>query len=343
MPWCGCGRHLLAARIFSFEQHHQQHEIKMNIQEILFQINGEEIPNYFGINREERNLAAILYGLLCKPNYLNWFLKDLCCKTEMGEDSGVYFEYAYLRDFWRYLDSANSNPEQAAEANISEINRIKSEFIQKLLANHATIKKIFSDTDDVEEINDALGVGGPLSKKYIQSPGRWSIAKLDANKYFKGTENDEIFLKLCMFKWAFNIKPDIVIHIDKSTAICIETKYESDESQYPTSQAETQIFDARWADPGAVLTPFEQAMFANSKHPRIKQMQLQKYMMEDLLGIKTKFVLIGTKDLKSRDYEFRHWKEVLTDTALEGMHKSVIQMAKVPSARRRHAETPRPP
>ena len=268
--------------------------------------------------------------MLCKPSYLKNFLEELDLETEIGDDFGIYFEYAYLRDFWRYLDSAHSNPEQAAEANISEINRIKSEFIQKLLANHATINKIFSDTDDVKEINKALGVGGPLSKKYIQSPGRWSIAKLDANKYFKGTENDEIFLKLCMFKWAFNIKPDIVIHIDKSTAICIETKYESGESQYPTSKTEVDIFNRRWKDK-VEPTPFERDIFTNLTRPRIKQMQLQKYLMEDLLGIKTKFVLVGPENFKSVAYKYKGWSDVFTDTALADMPQFVCEMAKIAS------------
>lgn len=301
----------------------------MNIQEILVQINGEEIPNYFGINREERNLAAILYALLCKPSYLKNFLKELNLETEIGDDFGIYFEYAYLRDFWSYLDSANSNPEQTAKANIPEINRIKGEFIQKLLANHAAIKKIFSDTDDVKIINEALGVGGPLSQIHIQSPGRWSIAELDKN--LKGNENNEIFLKLCMFKWAFNIKPDIVIHIDKSTAICIETKYESGESQYPTSQVEKRIFASRWPNFGAAATQFEREIFANCKHPRIKQMQLQKYLMEDLLGIKTTFVLVGPKDLKSDGYKHKEWKDVFTDTALADMPQFVHEMANTAS------------
>ena len=298
----------------------------MNIQEILFQINGEEIPNYFGINREERNLAAILYGLLCKPSYLKNFLEELNLETEIGDDFGIYFEYAYLRDFWRDLDNANSNPKQTTKANIPEINRIKGEFIQKLLANHAVIEKIFSNTDDVKIINEALGVGGPLSQRHIQSPGRWSIAELDVN--LKGNENNEIFLKLCMFKWAFNIKPDIVIHMNKNNAVCIETKYESGESQYPTSQIEKKIFATRWHNLGAAATQFEREIFANCKHPHIKQMQLQKYLMEDLLGIKTTFVLVGPKDLKSDGYKHKEWKDVFTDTALADMPQFVRKMAK---------------
>lgn len=306
----------------------------MNIQKILLQINGEEIPNYFGINREERNLAAILYALLCKPYYLKPFLKDLGYEKEIGEDFGVYFEYAYLRDFWRDLDSAHSNPEQTAEANIFEINRIKGEFIQKLLENHAVIKKIFCDTDDVKTINEKLGVGGSLSQIHIQSPGRWSIAKLNADDYFKDNKNNELFLKLCMLKWAFNIKPDIVIHINKSTAICIETKYESGESQYPTSQEEKKIFATRWPNLGAAATQFEREIFANCKHPRIKQMQLQKYLMEDLLGFKTKFVLVAPNDLNSEGYEHKKWGDVLTDAALADMPQFVREMAKNASPKR---------
>lgn len=305
----------------------------MNIQEILFQIKNEEVPNYFVINREERNYAAILYALLCKPDYLKLFLEKLDLETEIGDDFGVYFEYAYLRDFWSYLDTTNANTEQSTHEKIREINRKKAEFIKKLLS-HEAINEIFNDLDCVTEINEALGVGGPLSKKYIQSPGRWSIAKLNVDKYFKGNENNEVFLKLCMFKWAFNIKPDIVIHMNKNTAICIETKYESGESQYPTSKTEIDIFNGRWKDKKVEQTPFERDVFTNLAYPRIKQMQLQKYLMEDLLGIKTTFVLVGPKDLKSDGYKHKEWKDVFTDTALADMPQFVREMAKIASQKR---------
>ena len=119
------------------------------------------------------------------------------------------------------------------------------------------------------------------------------------------------FLKICKYKWAFNIKPDIVIHTDRDTAICIETKYESGESQYPASQAEKIIF-------------------TELKLPYIKQMQLQKYMMEDLLGIDTTFVFIGKNVRKNDDYTFMHWEEVFEDMDMADMHQSVRQMASNP-------------
>ncbi len=109
-----------------------------------------------------------------------------------------------------------------------------------------------------------------------------------------------------MFKWSFNIKPDLVIHIDKNTAICIETKYKSGVSSYPTSKEEKEIFKRR-------------------KINGVKQTKVQQHMMEEILGINTKFLYISTKEVeadKIEPHESILWKE-----AFEGLDISDLAIS----------------
>lgn len=278
----------------------------MNIQEISIR-NKNELPNYFDIIREERNFAAILYALLCKPIYLERFLKKIEYKTEIGDGFGIYFEYAYLRDLWNHIDgTVKGKPQQSTNEKIRESNRKKIALIKELLDVEA-VGKIFDNVEDIEKVNKALGVGGPLSSIYIQSPGRWSVAKLDDN--FSGNENNEIFSKLCNFKWAYNIKPDIVIHLNKNSAICIEAKFESTESTYPASVEEKSIFKTRGLS-------------------YVGQTKVQEYLMKNILGFETKFVFVGKKGLPGNSYEFRSWHELFALDSFTDMHPSVFQIAK---------------
>jgi len=117
-----------------------------------------------------------------------------------------------------------------------------------------------------------------------------------------------------MFKWSFNIKPDIVIHTDKNTALCIEAKYKSGEGQYPSSKEDKAIFNERKID-------------------KVGQTILQKYMMEDLLGIKTKFMFLVSKKIKSDSHKVMVWKEafeLLDISYLPGFAKQMIQKISVP-------------
>lgn len=258
----------------------------MNIREI-----SHRTPNYFEINREERNYAAILFAALCRPGNVGKFLRFIGFKSDPEPDFGIYFEYAYLRDLWNDIGREEIKSEE-----------IKKEIIRKNL----TIKGI----DDIlrlplVEINRKFGVGGELSSEYLQYPGKWAI--VNYNKHFP--DNDD-FLKICRFKWSFNIKPDIVIHLDKNTAICIEAKYESGEGFYPSSDRERAIFKER------------------EIKKYVGQMELQKYMMEDLLGIKTDFMFLVSKKEKSETHKIVSWAEAFSCLNMDGMPNFALQMVK---------------
>ena len=222
--------------------------------------------NYCEINREERNYAAILFTVLCKADNAIRFLNRCGLSVDtLGPDFGIYFEYSFLRDLWFQISA----------------NETKKEIIRNLLP----IKEIDIILDKpIAEINRIFGTSGKPSTEYIESPGNWAITK------YAGNFDDEDFIKICMFKWSFNIKPDIVIHIDKNTALCIEAKYESGEGQYPSSQK-------------------DQLIFADRKLERVGQTKLQKYMMEELLGIQTKFMFLVSKNANSSSHEIINWRE----------------------------------
>jgi hypothetical protein len=239
----------------------------MNIREI-----ANLSPNYFDINREERNYSAIMFAALCNQKNAEKFIKRCGFDEEIGPDFGIYFEYAYLRDLWKQIEDEN----------------IKKEIIRQ----HLQINQIETILGkSIIEINRAFGVKGNPSRYHIQYPGNWAISKFDQNF------DDKDFEKICLFKWAFNIKPDIVIHLEKSYAICIEAKVESSESSYPSASIEKVIFAKR-----------------GIKYPLVRQCDLQKTMMSNLLGINTRcFVLAKRDNEKGGGPKIVTWKEAFAD------------------------------
>jgi len=243
----------------------------MNIRQI-----ADFSPNYFEINREERNYAAIFFTTLCLPGNIERFLNRFDLNGKISNDFGIYFEYSYLRDLW---------------------NRISDEDIKKnILKNKLEINEVDEILkQSAYEINAKFGVAGKPSNKYIQFPGNWSISKYDKNFI----DNSD-FIKICKFKWSFNIKPDIVIHLDKDHAICIEAKYEAVEGSYPVSLAEKKIFSNRGLG-------------------YVGQMELQKYMMENLLGINTKFIFLVFKKESSKTHKVISWEEAFGSVDIQSL------------------------
>ena len=85
----------------------------MNFREI-----AELNPNYFEINREERNYTAILFTALCKQKNAIKFLQRCGVNADiLGPDFGIYFEYSFLRDLWFQINN----------------NEIKKQIIRNLL------------------------------------------------------------------------------------------------------------------------------------------------------------------------------------------------------------------
>lgn len=243
----------------------------MNIRNHLDFNNG-----YYIINREERNLAAIFYNLLLQGDNLHRFLRTISCSYEINDkEMAIYFEYAFLRDLWCNIDKTGLDVHQR--------NSIKRNTILEFLkpSNSLELNKM-----STFEFNRYFGAVPRPSSTDIQSPGNWSIRFYDKNIIDK-TE----FLKICQFKWCFNAKPDIVIHTSLDSAICIEAKFESIEGKYPSNDIEKEIFYKRGL-------------------PLVGQLSIQKKIMEDLLGIQTKFIFLVQHKTTSDTHETFSWKEI---------------------------------
>ena len=168
------------------------------------------------------------------------------------------------------------------------------------------------------EINKKFGVFGKESKDFVQNPGNWSISKFGRLKNNEDYEYDnEDFWQICKFKWAFNIKPDIVIHLDRERAICIEAKYASGEGSYPTSPTDIEVFQEREID------------FKNPEDKKITQIELQDYMMTELLGLDTKFVFLvrrGKESGRNKKLRVLHWKTAFSWLDLADLPCFAIEM-----------------
>ncbi|QIK67293.1 hypothetical protein G7072_13875 [Nocardioides sp. HDW12B] len=224
---------------------------------------------YWAINREERQYAAILYHLLLNGDNLPRFLELIDCPYKVDETWSAYVEYAYLRDAWDKIGNDNDK---------------KRKLISALLNTHDVSSL---ESASVQEWNEHFGVGTPVaSTAHVQSPSRWSLAKFDANV----ADNDD-FLATCQFKWAFNIKPDIVIHTDNDHAVVIEAKCTAGEGSYPSTTPEKDIFKRRGL-------------------PYVRQTDVQQYLFKEILGIEAVFryvVKAGTASTPS--YQTVLWKD----------------------------------
>ena len=226
---------------------------------------------YYNINREERNLCAILFHLLLSEDKLKKFLKIIDNRFPVEEQHmGIYFEYAFLRDIWENIPKKDGNETKK---------RIILDSLQ--LSNKKDL-----ETSSVEEFNDFfIQRKSKSSSKHIENPGNWNINRIDKNFH----DNEE-FIKICEFKWCFNAKPDLVIHTSLNQAICIETKFMSKEGQYPTNPAEKEIFNKR-----------------GIKY--VGQYFIQEKIME-LLGIEAEYVIIANKKEESKTHKSFLWKDI---------------------------------
>ena len=254
----------------------------MNVREYL-----DWNSSYSAINREERNLAAILYHLLLLGDNLSRFLSLIQCPFDVLEgEMAIFLEYAYVRDLWSQIED----------------NGTKRGLILELLKP--------TNTDELREMsvlefNTYFGAVPRPSRRYIQSPGLWSLPRFD-----RTVGNDDEFLRICMFKWAFNAKPDIVIHTSRDEAVCIDAKLETSEGQYPQAAVDKKNFQSR-----------------NLGY--VKQTHLQRYLMEDLLGIDTQFVFLvhrsGGKETPD-SYRLLRWGEVFGSLDLSGIPRFMEEM-----------------
>lgn len=210
---------------------------------------------YWQFNREERNYTALLYHALLSGQNLWRFVHSLRGQDIIPGSWGVepenismYVEYALPRDLW------------ARQTTLGDKDTVNTQRRQAILDLLEPANQDQLASTSIKAWNTHFGAN-PASDQWIQFPGRWQVTKFDAT-----IANDEEFLRTCKFKWAFNIKPDLVIHLDADRAIVIEAKYDSAESAYPPSGATRHLITRRGGRP-------------------IGQTDVQEYLFKELLDI----------------------------------------------------------
>lgn len=233
----------------------------------------EEYVNYC---REERNFAAVLYHLLLDERRLGSFLRLIDQPAPDVAKVGVYFEYAHLRDLWARV--AHQEGDAAT----------RNQRYRKAIISMLGMSAADALPTDCKAFNEFfIGEGSKAaSAKYIQMPSRWSDSQF---RKWSGFDDDRAFAeKACKLKWAFNAKPDLVIDLGGDSVICIEAKLESGIGGY-LAKGST-----------------EDGCF------RMSQTKLQEFILQDLLGYKTDFVIISKKQDREPDLGWRRyaWHDV---------------------------------
>jgi hypothetical protein len=242
---------------------------------------------YHTINREERNVAALLYHILLVNGNLQRFLTTIDCRLPVVADElAIYVEYALLRDLWRQIGLTEAIEEEA--------NQRRRDLIRQLLPlSNADILRATSEAD----FNRYFIAEHKVSRDTIQSPGAWNLLRLS-----QSIADDQEFYQACMIKWAFKAKPDIVIHTSHDAAVCIEAKYESGEGRYPVGKAEVAEFRRR-----------------QGKGASVSQTEVQRYLMQDVLGLETQHIMIRKRPKPDAAQATYTWAHVFRDLVLDGV------------------------
>jgi hypothetical protein len=232
----------------------------------LRQLVGNDAP-YFEFDREERHLAAILLHLLNHKDNAERVLHSAApeWKTNPAE-FGIYFEYSYPRDLWDRMEvKANSNAH-------------KREVITAALGKHGFDVDRLIALETVLEFNGFFVQPRP-SRDFIQSPANWSLSQI-ANS-LPSLESNADLLTACKIKWAFKVKPDLVIHADRDHALCLELKLECGEGSHPSAGREKKLLRDR-------------ELFGEGRRFPLpmSQTELQRFLMRDLLGLDCRFKFI---------------------------------------------------
>jgi len=248
---------------------------------------------FYEFVREERLFCATLAHLLMErgPN-LATFLNltnarlpaDSRLPTARLEEAQIYVEFTFLRDYWNRLGKDNEG---------------KRSFIFKLLSRVERLGCYEEGglPDTISGFNEFfMGESGSRIQRDIGYPGQWSVATL----FERFGRDPEEFRDFCRFKWAFNIKPDMVVLVPGSPPLSIEAKLESKEGQYPTSNRECEIFDR---------------LFGVGKG-HVRQIELQQFMFDKLLDAPCQAVVVGRSEWPGADVPFLTWENVFNELDL---------------------------
>ncbi len=235
---------------------------------------AEKKPFYTYL-REERQFSFLLaFFLMQRGPALGQFLElaesrnntSIPARASEGmEDAEVYVEFAPLRDRRAALLSDESASGRVGPAERLRANVSKRAFVAELLKSVPSLAPTaeLATHESIADFNAFfMGESGRRITRDIASPALWSVASLEET----AQGNPQVFKDLCRLKWAFHIKPDVVILRRGLPSVCVEAKLEGTEGSYPTSKADIAVFD-RVVGSGS----------------RVGQLGLQVFLLETLL------------------------------------------------------------
>lgn len=227
---------------------------------------------FWTFNREERNAVAVLFGLLARPGDLERFASLFEWQPVDLADAEVSVEWTFLRDLWHH-HSKQAGPDALRTAILDALQPANSDDLASC---------------SILEFNTHFGAVPRPSAVYIQSPSNWSVSRFDATII-----DDDEFRQTCEFKWAFNVKPDLVIQTPGGSVLCIEAKWDSGEGSYPAAEKEKAIFQRRGI-------------------PYLSQTAVQRFLVDDLLGLDGEFAYLARTHFDTAAGRGITWSEALT-------------------------------
>jgi len=284
----------------------------------LRDFNGK-IASYGDIVREERFFCAVLFHLLLSNrDFLKLFIRQ-CTEPPFSfsenDTPRVFVEYAMARDLWEQIERDKN------------ADRIKAKFLLRWVKGLDGSLPEEPSKDDIARFNEKIGstrapkedfhdhaaTSSKQSRSFIHTPGRWSITKISESVF---PNDPEAIEEACKLKWAFNVKPDVVIELNQDSIICIEAKLGSRESKYPPAKADIV------------------ALGKHFKGKRWTQTDIQQFLMEKILNFKCEGIhqvlLVmdqPSEDKKKTNLKYLTWKDVF-DLMNEGHGKDArTQMA----------------
>ena len=223
---------------------------------------------YFQFDREERHLAAVLFHLLNHKDNAQRALRSVEPDWKINPaEFGVYLEYSYPRDLWNKMEVK------------AESNNRKRDVIIGMLRTHGFDTRNLASLTEEKAFNAFFIEPHRASPDYIESPANWNLTQIAKSLPLPSSNKD--LVTACKIKWAFKAKPDIVIHADCEHALCIELKLEAGEGSYPSEPGEKKLLR-------------ERGLFAEGKALPLpmRQTDLQKFLMTELLGLDCRFRFI---------------------------------------------------
>jgi hypothetical protein len=242
---------------------------------------------YVDVNREERYYAALLFHMLLSRSGAERFL-DLvrAPRQDRTYEPQVFFEYTHLRDRF-----------SAAATACGLDDRLRStlrDAIVHMLAPPLGLRAKLEEASP-GEFNETFCAPGRASPNRFQMPSRWS----PRHRFDSWHACDPDFAeRACKMAWAFNAKPDLVIHTAPDAVVCVEVKVESNEGAY--SVASKRL----------------------GGEYRARQLEIQRHALTDLLGYQAHFVFLSPNGKLGSQTAFRPeccvtWEQVIRALAAD--------------------------